>query len=82
MPLLTLGACATAAPADEGAFTKGQVFTDYGPAADVDVTMPIPPGTAFKHSFDVSTSAPDGSANSTPVSADWNGGETAEQSAK
>lgn len=68
MPLLILAACATTALADEGVFTKGPVFTDYGPVADVDVTMPIPPDTAFKHSFDVSTSAPTGDPNSTLVS--------------
>ena len=62
MPLLILAACATTALADEGVFTKGPVFTDHGPVADVDVdvTMPIPPGTAFKASFDVSTAAPKG----------------------
>ena len=69
MPLFILAACATTALAGEGAFTKGPVFTDYGPVADVDVTMPIPPGTTFKHSFDVSTPAPTGDPNSTLVSA-------------
>jgi intracellular sulfur oxidation DsrE/DsrF family protein len=68
LPLLVLAACAATAVADEGAFTKGPIFTDYGPVADVDVTMPIPPGTAFKHSFDVSTPAPTGDPNSTLVS--------------
>jgi len=69
MPLLILAACATAASADEGAFTKGPVFTDYGPVADVDITMPIPPGTVFKHSFDVSAPAPTGDPNRTLLSA-------------
>lgn len=69
MPLLIVAACATTALADESAFTRGPVFTDYGPVADVDVTMPIPTGTAFKHSFDVSTSAPAGDPNPTLVSA-------------
>ena len=69
MPLLILAACATTALADEGAFSKGPVFTGYGPVAAIDITMPIPPGTAFKHSFDVSTPAPTGDPNSTLVSA-------------
>ena len=67
--LLILATCATTALADEGAFTSGPVFTDYGPVADVDVTMPVPPDTAFMHSFDVSTPAPTGEPNSTLVSA-------------
>ena len=37
--LLLLAACATTALADEDPFTTGPVFTDYGPVADVDVTM-------------------------------------------
>ena len=69
MPLLILAACATTALADEGVFTKGPVFKDYGPVAAIDVTMPIPVGTAFKHSFDVSTPAATGDPNSTLVSA-------------
>lgn len=68
MPLLILAAITSSAWADDGAFTRGPVFSDYGPVADVDVTMPIPPGTAFKHSFDVSTPAPTGDSNSTLVS--------------
>jgi intracellular sulfur oxidation DsrE/DsrF family protein len=67
--LLILAACATTALADEEAFINGPVFTDYGPVADVDVTMPIPPDTVFMHSFDVSTPAPTGDPNSTLVSA-------------
>ena len=46
MQLLILAAGATTALADEGTFTKGPVFTDYGPVADVDVTMSVPAGTA------------------------------------
>jgi hypothetical protein len=33
--LLILVACVSAARADEGAFTTGPIFTDYGPVADV-----------------------------------------------
>lgn len=69
MPPLILAACASTALADEGAFTTGPVFKDYGPVAAIDVTMPIPAGTAFKHSFDVSTPAATGDPNSTLVSA-------------
>jgi intracellular sulfur oxidation DsrE/DsrF family protein len=69
MPLLLFAACATTALADEDPFTYGPVFTDYGPVADVDVTMPIPPGTAIKHSFDVSTAAAAGEPNQALVSA-------------
>lgn len=67
IPLLILTTCASSASADEDAFVMGPVFTDYGPAADVNVTMPIPTGTAFKLSFDVSTPAPTGDPNSTLV---------------
>jgi intracellular sulfur oxidation DsrE/DsrF family protein len=68
-PLLILAACASTAWANEGAFTKGPIFTDYGPVADIAVTMPIAPDTAFRHSFDVSDPAPVGSPNRTLVSA-------------
>jgi len=68
-PLLILAACASTAWADEGAFTKGPIFTDYGPVADITATMPIAPDTAFRHSFDVSNPAPAGKPNSTLVSA-------------
>lgn len=67
--LLILAACASAAWADESAFTNGPIFTDYGPVADVDVTMPIAPGTEIRHSFDVSDPAPAGDLNKTLVSA-------------
>jgi intracellular sulfur oxidation DsrE/DsrF family protein len=69
MLLLILAAFASNTAADEGRFTKGPVFTDHGPVADIDVTMPIPPGMTFKHSFDVSTPASAGAPNSTLVSA-------------
>ena len=69
MSLLIFAACTTTALADEAAFTTGPVFTDYGAVAEVDVTMPIPPGTVIKHSFDVSTPAPSGEPNSSLVSA-------------
>jgi intracellular sulfur oxidation DsrE/DsrF family protein len=69
MLLLTLATCATTAAAGEGAFTTGPVFKNYGPVAAVDATMPVDPDMVLKHSFDVSTPAPDGEPNSTLVSA-------------
>lgn len=69
MLLLTLAACATTAAAGEGAFTTGPVFKNYGPVAAVDVTVPVDPDMVLKHSFDVSSPAPDGEPNSTLVSA-------------
>lgn len=69
MSLLILTACATTVLADDAAFITGPVFTDYGPVAAVDVTMPIPSGAVFKHSFDVSTPAAGGELNSTLMSA-------------
>ena len=68
-PLLILTACATTAWADEGTFTTGPIFTDYGPVADIEATMPIPADAAFRISFDVSKPAQDGSPNRTLVSA-------------
>jgi intracellular sulfur oxidation DsrE/DsrF family protein len=69
MPLLILTAYASTAWADDGAFTTGPVFTDYGPVADVDTTMPIASDTVFKHTFDVSNPAEAGNPNPTLVSA-------------
>jgi len=68
-PLLILAIGATTALADEGAFSTGPVFADFGPVADVGVTMPIPPGTVFRHNFDVAEPAPDGEPNPTLESA-------------
>ena len=50
-------------------FVTGPVFDDYGPVADVEMTWPIPAGTAFRHSFDVAERAEEGAANATLVSA-------------
>jgi intracellular sulfur oxidation DsrE/DsrF family protein len=68
-PILILAACTSTAWADEGAFTTGPIFTDYGMVADVNATMTIAPGTVFKHSFDVSSPATNGEPNSTLASA-------------
>ena len=67
--LLILASWTTAVCAGQVAFTKGPVFTDYGPVADVNVTMEIPADAVFKHSFDVSSPAPGGGPNRTLVSA-------------
>lgn len=69
MPLLMLTVCTTTTHADEATFTTGPVFTEFGPVAAVDATMSIPPGTVFRHSFDVATKAASGEPNSTLMSA-------------
>lgn len=55
--------------ADLSSFTTGPAIEDYGPVANVDVTLPIPDGVVFKHSFDVSSRAENGEPNRTLVSA-------------
>ena len=50
-------------------FSTGPVFADYGAVVAVDATMTIPPGTKFKHSFDVFDAAADGSPNTGFVTA-------------
>ncbi len=54
--------------AGEDAFSNGPVFTEFGPVADVDITIAIPAGTKLKHSFDTSSPGPTGKPNSTLVS--------------
>jgi len=68
-PFLILTACATTAWADEAKFTTGPIFTDYGPVAAIEASMPIPADTKFRISFDVSDPAQAGSPNRTLVSA-------------
>ncbi len=60
---------ATPALADESAFSKGPVFTDYGPVANIEVTNSHPAHTILMHSFDVSAPAAERKPNSTFVSA-------------
>ena len=55
--------------ADLSAFTKGPVFEDFGPVADIDVTVPVPKDAKFRHSFDAATGADEGELNRTLVSA-------------
>ncbi|WP_371395810.1 DsrE family protein [Fretibacter rubidus] len=49
--VMLVGSPSTANAADE-AFTKGPVFTTFGPAAAVDTDMSIPAGTQFAIAFD------------------------------
>lgn len=55
--------------ADFSSFTTGPAFKDFGPVADIDVTLPLPVDAVFRHSFDVAKSADDGELNRTLVSA-------------
>lgn len=55
--------------ADFSSFTTGPVFEDFGPVADIDITLPVPEDAVFRHSFDVSKRAEDGEPNRTLVSA-------------
>lgn len=55
--------------AGEDAFTKGPVFNDYGPVANVEADFAIPDGAVLKHSFDVSKQAEEGALNRTLISA-------------
>jgi intracellular sulfur oxidation DsrE/DsrF family protein len=66
---MILTACAPTTWAGEAAFSNGPVFEDYGPVANVEMTMAIPPGTRFRHSFDVSDPAPAGTPNPRLVTA-------------
>lgn len=68
LPLLTLVACAATSASDD-VFTMGPIFTDYGPVANVDITMALAPDTTFNHSFDVSVAATAGEPNRALVSA-------------
>ncbi len=58
-----------AAVADLSAFTTGPVIEDYGPVADIDVTLPVPGDVVLRHSFDVAKRAEDDEPNRTLVSA-------------
>lgn len=69
LPLLIIIACSTSVSADEGAFSKGPVFKDFGPVAAVEVTIPVDPDIVLKHSFDVAAPAPADEPNATLVSA-------------
>lgn len=55
--------------ADTSSFTTGPVFEEYGPVADVEVTLPVPKDAKFMHSFDVSVRADEGQLNRSLASA-------------
>lgn len=57
------------AHADLNSFTPGPVIEDYGPVADVDITVPVPKDILLRHSFDVAKRADSGELNRTLVSA-------------
>jgi intracellular sulfur oxidation DsrE/DsrF family protein len=57
------------AHADLSSFTAGPMIKDYGPVADIDVTLPVPKDAVLRHSFDVAERAEDGELNRTLVSA-------------
>lgn len=49
---LAAGTGASAQAPDMARFTMGPVFEDYGPAADIAETMPIPEGATFRVAMD------------------------------
>ena len=51
------------AMAQDGQFTKGPVFTDYGAVTQVQSDLPIPPGTVFKVVLNVTSAAKPGEVN-------------------
>ncbi len=57
------------AQADFSAFSKGPVFEDFGPVADVDADFEIPEGTAFKIVYDTNEAAAPGELNKMLVTA-------------
>ena len=59
----------TSTRADLSAFTAGPAIEDFGPVADIELTLPLPKDAVFKHSFDVSRRADDGEVNRTIESA-------------
>lgn len=65
--ILSILPCAS--HADVSAFSKGPALEDYGPVADVDVTLAIPNDSVFRHSFDVAEQATEGELNRTLESA-------------
>ena len=66
---LILLACTKPVDAKDGAFTKGPVFTTFGPVATVDTDMPIPAGTQFAVAFDAVDAAKVGETNRTLTTA-------------
>ncbi len=60
---------AESASAGESAFAKGPLLKDFGPVANIEVTLAIPEDTIFRHSFDIATPASEGNLNRGLVSA-------------
>ena len=67
LPLLSIVPCIT--HADLSSFSTGPVIDDFGPVADVDVSLSVPKDAMLRHSFDVGEGAEDGELNRTLVSA-------------
>ena len=55
--------------ADLSSFSTGPAIKDYGPVADIEITLPVPKDVVLRHSFDVAERAEDGELNRTLVSA-------------
>ncbi|WP_379545480.1 DsrE family protein [Qipengyuania sp. DSG2-2] len=58
--VLTAATGALAQEPDMGRFSMGPVFEDYGPAAEVEATMPIPEGATFRVAMDAAKQADEG----------------------
>lgn len=56
---------AAPAAADDSPFTKGPVFEDFGPAADVDATFVAPKSMTLKLSYDVKARSENNALNRT-----------------
>ncbi|PQA88734.1 DsrE family protein [Hyphococcus luteus] len=67
--LAAASAALSPAQADFSAFSKGPVFEDFGPVADVDADFEIPEGTEFKIVYDTNKGAAPGQLNKTLVTA-------------
>lgn len=68
--LLFTPACAQETSDPEApVITTGPVFTDFGPAATVDTTAPLPGGVEFRIAFDTAKGAEEGRINKTLESA-------------
>lgn len=67
LPILSMLPFATYA--DLSSFTTGPVIQDYGPVADIELTLPVPKDAVLRHSFDVSQRAEHEDLNRTLVSA-------------
>lgn len=55
--------------ADFSSFSTGPAIKEFGPVAEVDISLPVPEDAVLKHTFDVSEQAGDGELNRMLVSA-------------